>query len=79
MEFPGGSVVNKLAISEGDTGDTGSIPPLGRSPGGGNSNLLHYSCLGNPMGHKELDLTEYTCNQVLFDIHNLDVAQASQA
>ena len=54
-------------------------PWVEKMPGGGNSNLLHYSCLGNPMGHKELDLTEYTCNQVLFDIHNLDVAQASQA
>ena len=30
-------------------GDMGSIPGLGRSPGGGNSNLLQYSCLGNPM------------------------------
>ena len=27
----------------------GSIPGLGRSPGGGNGNLLQYSCLGNPM------------------------------
>ena len=29
--------------------DVGSIPGLGRSPGGGNGNPLHYSCLGNPM------------------------------
>ena len=72
-------MVKNLPAKVGDSGDTGPVPPLGRSPGGGNSNLLHYSCLGNPMGHKELDLTEYTCNQVLFDIHNLDVAQASQA
>ena len=27
----------------------GSIPGWGRSPGGGNVNLLQYSCLGNPM------------------------------
>ena len=26
----------------------GSIPGLGRSPGGGNGNLLQYSCLENP-------------------------------
>jgi len=25
--------------------DTGSIPGLGRSPGGGHGNLLQYSCL----------------------------------
>ena len=26
-----------------------SIPGTGRSPGEGNGNSLHYSCLGNPM------------------------------
>ena len=31
-----------------DTTDAGSIPGLGRSPGGGNSNPFQYSCLGNP-------------------------------
>ena len=30
-------------------GDTGLIPGLGRSSGGGNGNPLQYSCLGNPM------------------------------
>ena len=30
-------------------GDAGSIPGSGRSPGGGNGNLLQYSCLENPM------------------------------
>ena len=30
-------------------GDVGLIPELGRSPGEGNSNLLQYSCLENPM------------------------------
>ena len=30
-------------------GDTGSIPGSGRSPGEGNGNSLHYSCLENPM------------------------------
>ena len=29
-------------------GDLGSIPGLGRSPGGGNGNPLQYSCLENP-------------------------------
>ena len=33
----------------GDKGDAGSIPGLGRSPGGGNGSPLKYSCLGNPM------------------------------
>ena len=29
--------------------DAGSIPRMGRSPGGGNGNTLQYSCLGNAM------------------------------
>ena len=32
-----------------DTGDTGSISWLGRSPGGRHGNPLQYSCLENPM------------------------------
>ena len=33
----------------GDTRDTGSIPGLGRSSGGGNGNPVQYSCLENSM------------------------------
>ena len=32
-----------------NTGDPGSIPGPGRSPGEGNGNPLQYSCLDNPM------------------------------
>ena len=32
-----------------NTGDMGSIPESGRSPGEGNGNTLQYSCLENPM------------------------------
>ena len=31
------------------TGDSSSIPGLGRSPGEGSGNPFQYSCLGNPM------------------------------
>ena len=52
-----------------NVGNLGLIPGLGRSPGQGNGNLLHYSCLGNPMDRrgwqatvhgvvKESDITE---------------------
>ena len=44
--FPGGSVVENLPTS---AGDTGLIPGWRRSPGEGNGNLLQYSCLANPM------------------------------
>ena len=46
MDFPGGSVVKNLPAN---TGNTGLIPGLGRSPGEGIGNLLQYSCLGNSM------------------------------
>ena len=32
-----------------NAGDPGSIPGSGRSPGEGNGNPLHYSCLENSM------------------------------
>ena len=42
-------VVKNLPADAGDIGDTDSIPGLGRSPGGGNGNILQYSCLENAM------------------------------
>ena len=63
--FPGGSAVENLPAN---SGDAGSIPGSGRSPGERNGKLLQYSCLGNPMDRgawqaiihgvtKELDMT----------------------
>ena len=42
-------VVKKLPANAGDVTDTGSIPGLGKSPGGGHGNPLQFSCLENPM------------------------------
>ena len=42
-------VVKNLPADAGDVGDSGLIPGSGRSPGGGNGNLLQYSCLKNSM------------------------------
>ena len=47
--FPGGSVVKNPPASAENAGDAGSIPGLGRFPGGGHDNPLQYSCLENPM------------------------------
>ena len=54
-----------------DIRDPGLIPGSGRSSGGGQGNLLHYSLLDNPHGQrslvrysphglKEMDMTEVT-------------------
>ena len=48
MGFSGGSVVKNLSAMR-ETGDTGSIPGLGRSPGEGNGYPLQYSGLENSM------------------------------
>ena len=44
--LPDGSVVNNLPAN---AGDAGLIPGSERSPGEGNANPLHYSCLQNTM------------------------------
>ena len=44
-----GSVLKNLLANVGDTRDSGSIPGLGKSPGGEHGNPLQYSCLKNAM------------------------------
>ena len=41
-------------LSVCNAGDLGSIPGLGRPPGGGHGNPLQYSCLENPHGQRSL-------------------------
>ena len=48
--FPGSTVVKNLPAMQ----ETGSIPGLGRSPGGRHGNPLQYSCLKNPHGQRSL-------------------------
>ena len=42
-------MVKNPPANAGEAGDMGSIPVMERSPGGGNGNLLHYSCFENSM------------------------------
>ena len=51
LGFPGGSDSKESACN---VGNRGSIPGLGRSPGGEHSNPFQYSCLENPYGQKSL-------------------------
>ena len=43
--FPSDAEVMNLPANVENIGDAGSVPGLGRSPGRGNGNPLHYSCL----------------------------------
>ena len=42
-------MVKNSPANAGYVRDAGSVPGLGRSPGGGHGNPLQYSCLENPM------------------------------
>ena len=66
LGFPGSSDYKEYAYN---VGDLGSMPGLGRSPGGGHGNPFQYSCLENshgqrslvgfsPQGRKDLDANE---------------------
>ena len=47
-------VIQSLPANAGDVRDAGSISGLGRTPGGGNGNLLQYSRLENLHGQRSL-------------------------
>ena len=50
LHYLGASLVTQMIKeSSCNVGDLGSIPGLGRSPGGGHGNPLQRSCLENPM------------------------------
>ena len=49
--FPGGSDDKESACN---VGNLGSIPGLGKCPGGGHGNPPQYSCLENPHGQRSL-------------------------
>ena len=51
-DFPGSSVVKSLPAIARNLGDVGSILGLGRSPGGGNANPFHYTCVKSLMYRK---------------------------
>ena len=53
MSFPGGPVI-KTKNPPANAGDMGSIPGLGRCPGGGNGNPLKKSCLEKFHGQRNL-------------------------
>ena len=55
MDFQVAIIVKNPPANRGEIRDTGSIPGLGRSPGGEHGNPLQYSCLENPHGQRNLE------------------------
>ena len=52
-------MVKNQPANAGNIRDRGSIPGLGRSPGGGNGNPLQYSCQDNPMDREAWQATVF--------------------
>ena len=50
------SVVKNPPANAGESGDAGSVPALGRSPGEGNGNPFQFLCLENPV-----DPLQFSC------------------
>ena len=63
-DFPGGSD-GKASVY--NSGDPGSIPRSGRSPGEGNGNPLQYCCLENPMDRGACRLQSMRSQRVRHD------------
>ena len=54
LQYPWTSGGSDSKESTCNTGDLGSIPGMGKSPGGGHGNPLLSSCLENPHGQRSL-------------------------
>ena len=83
--IPSGSVVKNLPANAGVSGDAGSIPVLGRSPGEGNGNPFQYSCLEIPWTEepgrltvhgaaKSQTLSTHACAQCHAGLYALDAS-----
>ena len=66
--FPGGTNGKEPDCQCRRHRDKVSIPGLGRSPGGGYSNPLQYSCLENPLDRRAWQATVYGVTRVGHDL-----------
>ena len=70
--FPGISMVKNLP---NNSGDTGSIPVSGRSPGEGNGKPLQYSYLENPIDGGAWYATVHEVGRVRHDLETKPLPQ----
>ena len=68
LGFFDGLVVKNLPAN---AGETDSIPGSARSPGEGNGNPFHYSCLGNPIIEETVRLHGVAKSQTQMSTHAL--------
>ena len=71
-------VVKNLSAGAEDTRVVGSIPGLGRFPGGGHSDSFQYSCLENPTDRGAWWATVYGVTKELDMIQLLKVKSLSR-
>ena len=64
------ALVKILLANAGNVRDAGSITGSGRSPGGGHSNPLQYSCMKNPMDRGAWQATQSTGSQSQTQLNN---------
>ena len=76
--FAGDSVGSETACNPEYTRDVGSIPKSRRSPGGGHSNTLKYSCLQNPMDRGACMVLQSLGSQSLTWLKRLSTAHRAQ-
>ena len=69
-------VVKNPSANAEDTRDTGLIPGLGRSPGGGHDNPLQYFCLENPMDREAWQATVHRVTKKWTRIKQLSMTHA---
>ena len=67
LGLPHGSAGEKSACNAGDARGLGSIPGLGRPPGGGNGSPCQYSHLENPMDRGAWQSTVHGITRVRHD------------
>ena len=63
-------MVKNPPVNARDEGGVGLIPGLGRSPGGGNGNLLQYSCLENLMNRGAWRATVHRVTKSRIQLNN---------
>ena len=75
----GGTSGKEPACPTGDTRHEGSIPGLGRSPGGGHDNPLQHSCLETPMDRGAWRATVHGAAQSWTRLKQLSMYRECQA